>query len=69
MTAEQTQTMQLAIGRILRMGARAEQPGDGAEYTRCRNIIMDIAEGNGFAFQDMSPNYQRDRLKGAQGDA
>lgn len=32
-----------AIGRIFAMGARASQPGDLAEYDRCRAIVMAAA--------------------------
>lgn len=56
----------LAIGRILRMGARPSQPGDVAEYERCRRIILDATEPA--PYPDPAPNWVRDRLKGAQGD-
>lgn len=36
--------MELSFGRILRMGSRTEQPGDGAEYDKYRNLFMDAAE-------------------------
>lgn len=68
LSAKDRQTASLALGRILRMGSRPEQPGDAAEYWRCRNIIMDIVEGAGFVYRDMAPDYGRDRLKGAAGD-
>lgn len=55
----------LALGRILRMGSRPTQPGDVAEYERCRGIILDLSEQS----MDYAPNYARDRLKGAQGDS
>lgn len=46
--AEQTQEeraiVELALGRIFRMGSRATQPGDVAEYERCRAIIMRVAQ-------------------------
>lgn len=38
------QIMKLALGRIFRMGARASQEGDVAEYERCRAIFLDAAE-------------------------
>ena len=31
----------LAIGRILRIASRPTQPGDVADYERCRNLILD----------------------------
>lgn len=34
---------ELALGRILRMGSRPTQPGDMAEYERCKAIIMAAA--------------------------
>lgn len=56
--------VELAIGRILRMGARPTQPGDVEEYERCRAIIMAECDEPSPGW---SPNYARDRLKGAQG--
>lgn len=58
------QIAHMAIGRIFMMAARPEQPGDAAEYERCRRIILDVSE----APRDMTHDYGRDRLKGAQGD-
>ena len=57
----------LAFGRILRMAARPVQPGDLAEYDRCRGLILDALEADGQAI-DTRPNWTRDRLKGAAGD-
>jgi hypothetical protein len=37
-------SIKLAIGRILRMGARATQPGDIEMYEKCKWVIMDAAE-------------------------
>lgn len=59
-------TTELAFGRILRMASRPAQPGDVAEYERCRTIILN-ALGNPEVV-DYSHNYARDRLKGAAGD-
>ena len=56
----------LALGRIFRMLSRPEQPGDIADYERCRAIILAQTEP---AQPEWQPNYTRDRLKGAQGDA
>lgn len=36
--------VELALGRIFRMGARASKEGDVAEYERCRAIIMAATE-------------------------
>ena len=55
--------VRLAIGRIFSLASRPEQPGDVEQYERCRAVILDCSE----APQDHAPNYQRDRLKGAQG--
>ncbi len=64
---EAQRTVQLALGRILRMGARSSQPGDIAEYDRCRGSIMNILDASpGIA--DHAPNYARDHKKGAAGD-
>ncbi len=61
------QVFELALGRILRMGSRPEQPGDAAEYARCRALCFDAAEGV-CDLTDHLPNYARDHKKGAQGD-
>lgn len=53
---------QLALGRILRLAARPTQEGDIQEYERCRAIILDALEPS------LTPDYARDRNKGAQGD-
>lgn len=60
-----TRPAELALGRILRMASRPAQPGDVAEYERCRALIMDLITAPS---QDYTPNYARDRFKGAQGD-
>lgn len=40
---QEPKAIELALGRIFRMGARATQPGDIEEYERCRAIIMTLA--------------------------
>lgn len=62
--AEQAATINLAIGRIFRLASRPFQPGDIAEYDRCRGLILDQAATPA----NTAPNYIRDRLCGAQGD-
>lgn len=57
--------MSLALGRILRLASRPTQPGDVAEYERCRALILD--ELNPPPYHEPIC-YSRDRLKGAQGD-
>lgn len=64
MEAEDSKIVQLAIGRILRLASRPEQPGDMAEYYRCRSLILDRCESQ----PDNRPCYERDRHKGAAGD-
>lgn len=65
MDAETKKLVDLAIGRILRMGSRPTQPGDAEEYERCRAIIMEHAPP---ATADYEVSWARDRLKGAAGD-
>ncbi len=67
MNPENAKIFELAFGRILRMGSRPTQPGDVAEYERCRALCLDAAEGIDVT-SDYAPNYVRDRFKGAQGD-
>jgi hypothetical protein len=64
---ERSRAVGLALGRILRLGARPEQPGDIEEYERCRRVILG-AIGTEAAYVDRRTNYARDRLRGAQGD-
>ena len=42
-----TKASELALGRILRIASRPAEPGDIAEYERCRAIILDEAEESG----------------------
>ena len=62
--AELDAVKKLAMGRIFRLMSRTEQPGDVAEYERCRAIIMTDAP----EFIDTRPNFARDRNNGAIGD-
>lgn len=55
---------QLAIGRILRMGSRATQPGDVEEYERCRAIVLDATDEINASWE---PNIARDHNRGAAG--
>jgi hypothetical protein len=66
MTNQDSKTMELALGRILRMASRPTQAGDVAEYERCRAIIMDLAEPVATGY---TVSYARDWNRGAQGDA
>lgn len=66
---ERMKTFELAMGRILRLGSRPYQEGDIEEYERCRAIIMSLAEASKNAqTSGWSPNYARDRKRGAAGD-
>ena len=64
MTLEREQAVNLALGRIFSLMSRPTQPGDVAEYERCRAIIMDLCEP---VQPDYAPNWARDRLLGAAG--
>jgi hypothetical protein len=68
MNTQDSKTVELALGRILRMASRPTQSGDVAEYYRCRSLILDALEGT-FPAADNAPCYVRDRNRGAQGDA
>lgn len=63
MTKAERTAVNCAIGRIFRLASRPEQPGDAAEYERCRRVILDLVE----APKDMTICYARDYGKGAQG--
>lgn len=67
MTATETQTVNLALGRIFRMASRPTQEGDVAEYERCRSLILNLLDPE--VTPHVEPHcYGRDRNKGAQGD-
>jgi len=57
--------VELAIGRILRLGSRPFQEGDLEEFDRCRAIILDNTDPVTRSYEH---NYARDRNRGAQGD-
>jgi hypothetical protein len=59
---------ELALGRILLLGSRPAQPGDVAEYERCRAIILAELDQTNAALPNWTPNYARDRNRGAAGD-
>lgn len=67
MSAGIPREVQLALGRIFRLMSRPAQPGDVPQYEACRSLILDASEG--IDITDRSPNYVRDRMRGAQGDA
>lgn len=67
LTPIEDQIVSLTLGRIFRMGARPSQPGDLEEYERCRRIIVETMDPQ--SDEDRAPNWVRDRLKGAAGDA
>lgn len=66
--AEARVAMRLAIGRLFRLGSRPAQAGDEKQYFDCRAVVMEAAEVLGLNAVDHSPNYARDRAKGAAGD-
>lgn len=59
-------TVELALGRIFRLMSRPAQVGDAEQYEAARRVILECVSP---VVLDYSPNYARDRLKGAQGDA
>lgn len=64
--------IELALGRIFRMAARPERPGDVDDYERCRRIIIDALDpemATHRATIALQHDAQRDYYKGAQGQA
>lgn len=55
---------QLAFGRIMRLASRPTQPGDIADYERCRAILMTDAPDSAFV---RPSNYASHYGKGAAG--
>ena len=69
--SSERQTVNLALGRIFGMLQRPGQPGDAAEYERCRMLVLSIVDPDNsinIASRQHAHDYGRDRLKGAQGD-
>ena len=56
--------VQLAIGRLVLMLSRPEQPGDIETFHKIRAIVLDSADCR----TDYRPNYVAQRMTGAQGD-
>lgn len=63
-------TVQLALGRIFRLAARASQPGDVEAYEAARRAILDVlAPVERLETPvDTRPCYSRQRQQGAAGD-
>lgn len=64
---EATIAMELALGRLFRLGSRPEQPGDVDEYHRLRLVALTAADVLGTR-PEYQPNWVRDRRSGAAGD-
>ena len=62
---DDSEIVNLALGRIFRLLSRPTQPGDVADYERCRAVVLDLCDP---VQPDYAPNYIRDRLLGAAGD-
>lgn len=58
----------LAIGRLLRLMSRPEQPGDIEQYRMARSAALDAADRLALDTADRRPNYIAQRYSGAQGD-
>lgn len=58
--------VQMALGRIFKLMSRPEQPGDIAQYEAARRVVIAYSDEPRV---DWVPDYGRDRLRGAQGDA
>jgi hypothetical protein len=65
MDQEDRTAVELALGRIFRLGSRPPQPGDVADYERCRKVIMDVLDPPPYA---PPVCWAQDRNKGAAGD-
>lgn len=62
-------TLTLAIGRVLRLLSRPEQPGDVVAYHEARAAALDAAESLGRPTSaEYRPSWAQDRLRGAVGD-
>lgn len=55
--SEQRAAVNCAFGRIFAMLSRPTEPGDVAEYERCRRVVLDIVEP---PIPDYRPDWTRD---------
>lgn len=62
--SEREALFSLALGRILRLASRPEQPGDAAEYEEARAIIMTLAETASTGAPTMSKLSKKQRAAG-----
>jgi hypothetical protein len=58
--------VQMALGRIFKLMSRPTQDGDIEQYEAARRVVLAYSDE---AAPDYVPNFARDRLLGAQGDA
>lgn len=66
---EKDALVRLALGHILRISSRPAQRGDVEEYERCRAIVLDLTDSSTHPVTSTwTPNYARDRFRGAAGD-
>jgi hypothetical protein len=60
-TTDATKAMNLAIGRIFRLGSRPFQEGDIELYEEAKRVCLHAAEFLGLILpQDLRPNYAKD---------
>ena len=66
--SKQSKIMELALGRIFRLGSRPTQPGDIEQYEAARHAFLTAYDADPFEVKpDHSPNHVRDRNRGATG--
>ena len=44
LTPDEHQVVQLAIGRLFRLGSRPAQPGDAADFEKVRAVLLTILD-------------------------
>lgn len=57
--------VQLALGRIFRLGSRPFRSGDLEEYEKARAVVLAHTSSESEVYR---PDWARDRSKGAPGD-
>lgn len=59
--------MRAAIGRLFRLGSRAEQPGDAEQFAKIRSAVLDAGDalglGQGHQPQHAAPTLARFNAK------
>jgi hypothetical protein len=63
--SDENRVVELALGRLFRIASRPFEPGDLADYERCRTVILDALDPMPVPWAAVPARRQ---AQGAQGD-